>query len=101
MVGAWGTRSDSRELDMGKVSQETLVKMEEYVTARNSPQRRKIVELVSHYVLTNLPEELDEEEALTLARYHLSTDRGVEDLKVLYPDALATLEELVSESDES
>ncbi len=85
---------------MGKVSEETLIKMEEYVTARNSPQRRKIVELVSHYVLTDLPEELDEKEALTLARYHLSTDRGVEDLKVLYPEALATLEELVSETED-
>lgn len=85
---------------MGKVSEETLIKMEEYVTARNSPQRRKIVELVSHYVLTDLPEELDEKEALTLARYHLSTDRGVEDLKVLYPEALANLEELVSETED-
>jgi hypothetical protein len=85
---------------MGKVSEETLTKMQEYVTARNNPQRLSIVELVANYVLDDLPKELDREEALMLARFHLSTDRGMEDLQILYPEALANLPEAEEAEDD-
>jgi len=85
---------------MGKVSEETLTKMQEYVAARNNPRRLGIVELVANYVLDDLPKELDKEEALTLARFHLSTDRGMEDLETLYPEALANLPEAEEAEDD-
>jgi hypothetical protein len=79
---------------MSNVSVETIEKMNAYIEARNSPERRQIVEMVSQYVLSDLPPEEDKEEALVLSRYHLSTDKGTEDLKALYVDAISWLEEM-------
>ncbi|MBT6198977.1 MAG: hypothetical protein HOI21_00390 [Bacteroidetes Order II. Incertae sedis bacterium] len=78
---------------MGNVSADTIGKMQHYIEARNSPERLGIVEMVSQYVLSDLSPEEDKEEALILSRYHLSTDRGTEDLKALYPDAISWMEE--------
>ena len=78
---------------MAKVSTETIDKMNEYITARNNPTRMNIVELVSQYVLADLPEGEDKEASLGLSRYHLSTDRGKEDLSALNVDAVSWLEE--------
>ena len=78
---------------MGNVSADTIDKMKSYIEARNSPERLGIVEMVSQYVLSDLSPEEDKEEALILSRYHLSTDRGTEDLKALYPDAISWMEE--------
>ena len=78
---------------MAKVNAETIDKMNEYITARNNPTRMNIVELVSQYVLADLPEGEDKEESLVLSRYHLSTDRGKEDLSAMYVDAVSWLEE--------
>tara|TARA_Y100000296_G_scaffold82942_1_gene112892 strand:+ start:6394 stop:6636 length:243 start_codon:yes stop_codon:yes gene_type:complete len=79
---------------MGNVDAESLEKMNAYIEARNSPERRRIVEMVSQYVLSDLSPEEDKEEALVLSRYHLSTDKGTEDLKALYVDAISWLEEM-------
>jgi hypothetical protein len=85
---------------MGQISEESLVKMKDYISARNNPERLRMVELVANYLLGDLPEELEKEEALILAKYHLSTDKGIEDLEATYPEALAAymgdLEEAVS-----
>jgi len=78
---------------MGNVSAETIGKMQNYIEARNTPERLGIVEMVSQYVLSDLSPEEDKEEALILSRYHLSTDKGTEDLKALYPDAVSWMEE--------
>ena len=50
--------------------------------------------MVAQYVVSDLPPEEDKEEALILSRYHLSTDKGTEDLKALYVDAISWLEEM-------
>ena len=74
------------------VSDETLVKMKDYIQNRNNPTRLGMVELVAQYVthdLEGIESEADSEEALILTRYHLSTDRGIEDMKALYPPAIA------------
>ena len=46
---------------MGNVSAETIGKMQNYIEARNTPERLGIVEMVSQYVLSDLPPEEDAE----------------------------------------
>ena len=78
---------------MAKIDTKDLAKMEGFIKARNNTTRMNIVELVSQYVLADLPEGETKSESLVLSRYHLSTDRGKEDLHALYLDALGWLEE--------
>ena len=72
---------------MGNVSPNTIADMQNFIKVRNNGERLGIVEMVSQYVLADLPEDRDKAEALILARYYLSTDRGIEDLEALYPVA--------------
>ena len=81
---------------MTKISTEDLAKMQGFIEARNNATRRNIVELVSQYVLSDLPEGEEKSDSLVRSRYHLSTDQGKEDLRDLYLDALAWLEEVDS-----
>jgi len=69
------------------ISRESLLKMEDYIRARNSTERLQLVELVAQYLMETEGDQGEDE--LTMSRYHLSTDRGTADLKRLYPDALA------------
>ncbi len=69
------------------ISREFLLKMEDYIRARNSPERLQRVELVAQYVMETEGDQGEDE--LTMSKYHLSTDGGTEDLKRLYPEALA------------
>jgi hypothetical protein len=78
---------------MGNVSENTLDDMRNFIKTRNNETRIGIVEIVAQFVLADLPPEKDKEEALILARYYLSTDKGIDDLKALYPEAMAWLEE--------
>ena len=80
---------------MRKISEGSAIQMKDFISARNNPERLGMVELVAQYLMHDLQEipEENKEEALLMARYHLSTDRGIEDLKVLYSDALAWSDE--------
>jgi len=80
---------------MRKISEGSAIQMKDFISARNNPERLGMVELVAQYLMHDLQEipEENKEEALLMARYHLSTDRGIEDLKVLYADALAWSDE--------
>ena len=74
---------------MPNLSEDVLMKMKSFVRDRNNSTRLGMVELAAQYVVHDLEgmKEEDKEEALTMARYHLSTDRGLEDLKALLPGA--------------
>ena len=80
---------------MRKISEGSTIKMKDYISARNNSERLGMVEVVAQYLMDDLKEipEENREEALLMTRYHLSTDRGIEDLKVLYTDALAWSDE--------
>jgi hypothetical protein len=80
---------------MPNVSEDALLKMKDYIRDRNNPTRLSMVELVARYVMEDLDDiaSEDKEEALVLTRFHLSTDRGIEDMKTLYPDAAAWVDE--------
>jgi hypothetical protein len=80
---------------MERVSRTSLIKMKDYIQGRNNATRLGMVELVAQYVMHDLEgvNEDEKEEALVLTKYHLSTDRGIEEIKALYPSAVAWAEE--------
>ncbi len=75
---------------MPNLSDDAVTKMRTFIKERNNPARLGMVEVVAQYVVHDLDDLAleDKEEALTMARYHLSTDRGLEDLKALLPSAV-------------
>ncbi len=85
--GAVIQTSDDDPGGVSGISREFLLKMEDYIRARNSPERLQRVELVAQYVMETEGDQGEDE--LTMSKYHLSTDGGTEDLKRLYPEALA------------
>ena len=80
---------------MERVSEISLIKMKDYIQNRNNATRLGMVELVAQYVMHDLEDVSAEEkeEALIMTKYHLSTDRGIEEIKALYPSAVAWAEE--------
>jgi uncharacterized protein YjbI with pentapeptide repeats len=69
------------------ISKEGLAMMRDYIRDRNPPERLRRVELVAQYLMEDTEVDQGEDE-LTAIKYHLSTEEGVEDLKMHYAPAL-------------
>ncbi len=77
------------EINAG-LSKEGLAMMRDYIRDRNPPERLWRVELVAQYLMEDTEVDLDHqgEDVLTGIKYHLSTEEGVEVLKMHYAPAL-------------